>query len=174
MIRKYMRFFSAEILLLLSLFTTACGDNVHNADNTRQSVSSNDRYQYSSDAEIDSQREVSNMELKIGEKRYYVTLEDNDTAKAFEKLLPVTLDMSELNGNEKYNYLDCSLPSHPQNVGSIKAGDIMLYGDNCVVVFYKSFSTNYRYTPIGHINDTSDLDKIVGGGGIKAQFTMTE
>ena len=33
----------------------------------------------------------------------------------------------------------------------------MLYGNNCLVVFYKSFNTSYSYTKIGHIENLSDL-----------------
>lgn len=33
----------------------------------------------------------------------------------------------------------------------------MLYGDNCLVIFYKSFSTNYDYTKIGHIDNLPNL-----------------
>ena len=41
----------------------------------------------------------------------------------------------------------------------INAGDIMLYGNNCLVVFYKSFDTTYSYTKIGHIDNLPNLDK---------------
>jgi len=98
-------------------------------------------------------------------------LEDNATARAFAGLLPMTLDMSELNGNEKFYYLDGSLPSAPERVGQIHAGDLMLYGNNCVVLFYRSFSTQYSYTRIGHINDISSLESAVGNGSVQVRFT---
>ncbi len=35
----------------------------------------------------------------------------------------------------------------------------MLFGDNCLVIFYKSFETEYSYTKIGHIENLPDLGK---------------
>lgn len=42
--------------------------------------------------------------------------------------------MSELNGNEKYNYLSHSLPSNEEQIGITESGDIMLYGSSCIVL----------------------------------------
>jgi hypothetical protein len=41
------------------------------------------------------------MRIKIGEKTFRATLEDNATAQAFKAQLPLTVRMTELNGNEK-------------------------------------------------------------------------
>ena len=41
------------------------------------------------------------IKIKIGSKTFDATLEDNATADAFKALLPMTVNMSELNGNEK-------------------------------------------------------------------------
>ena len=46
-----------------------------------------------------------NIMIKIGNKEFAATLYDNETAKAFKSMLPMTLNMSELNGNEKYYYI---------------------------------------------------------------------
>lgn len=108
--------------------------------------------------------------IKVGDTEFNLSLESNDTAKAFKKMFPLTLKMSELNGNEKYYYLDESLPSNPQKVGSITAGDVMLYGDDCIVIFYKSFSTPYKYTKIGHITNPDKLLKALGSGSVKVTF----
>ena len=85
-------------------------------------------------------------------------------------MLPLTLPMEELNGNEKYYYLDETLPSNPNNLKKINRGDIMLYNDNCLVIFYKSFETTYKYTKIGKIENPDNLDKIVGKGNIDITF----
>lgn len=108
--------------------------------------------------------------VTVGGKTFTATLVDNATALAFKNLLPMTLGMSELNGNEKYNYLSNSLPSNATNPGTIHAGDIMLYGWGCVVVFYKTFSTSYRYTRIGRIDDATGLEEALGSGSASVAF----
>ena len=123
-------------------------------------------------AEQHEEKEADGMRIVIGDKRFSVTLESSDTVTALTEMLPLTLDMSELNGNEKYNYLDASLPSSPENVGHISEGDIMLYGDNCLVVFYESFDTSYTYTKIGHIDDTSGLAETLGTDSMTVTFEM--
>ena len=65
-----------------------------------------------------------------------------------------------MNDNEKYVYLDTKLPTDPENPKRINAGDVMLYGDKCLVIFYKSFDTSYSYTKIGHIDNLPDLGNV--------------
>lgn len=119
-------------------------------------------------------QELQTMQMTVGAHTFLVTPEENETARAFMERFPLTLEMSELNGNEKYHYLKTALPSSPEQVGSIRAGDVMLYGDTCIVVFYKSFSTPYRYTRIGHIDDADTLAEALGSGNITAEFSRSE
>ena len=114
---------------------------------------------------------VGDITLTIGDRTFTATMEQNSTAEAFRSLLPLTLEMLELNGNEKYHYLSQSLPTNRTKVGTIHAGDIMLYGDNCVVVFYETFTTSYQYTPIGHITSPEGLKEALGSGTTKVIFT---
>lgn len=106
------------------------------------------------------------MKLTVGSKTFTVLTEENETVRALSKLLPLTLEMEELNGNEKYRNLDRSLPAAPERVGSISAGDLMLYGDNCLVLFYESFETPYSYTRIGHLAHTDGLSDALGEGSV--------
>lgn len=99
-------------------------------------------------------------------------LVDNESARALAALLPAEFTMSELNGNEKYVYLDDSLPAAPERVGSIEAGDIMLFGSDCVVVFYWSFTTGYSCTRQGRIADPAGLPDAVGTGSAQVSFRI--
>ena len=114
--------------------------------------------------------ETETMQIKIGDKEYSVVLNDNNTTKALRELLPMTVTMSEFNGNEKYYLLKNSLPSRPEHIGQIKSGDIMLFGDDSLVVFYKDFKTTYSYTRIGHIENAADLEQTLGRGSVTITF----
>ena len=85
-------------------------------------------------------------------------------------MLPLTLNMRELNGNEKYYYLDTGLTTNASRPSEINAGDIMLYGTNCLLLFSKSFSPSYSYTPIGHIDDPTELAEALGSGSVQVTF----
>ena len=108
--------------------------------------------------------------IQINGKNFSATLEDNPTAHAFADKLPLEVDMAELNGNEKYFYLDADLPSDSERVGQIHSGDLMLYGSNCVVIFYKDFATSYSYTRLGKLDKPADLEKILGTGNVRVTF----
>lgn len=114
--------------------------------------------------------DLMTLKLTIGNASFTATLEDNSTAQAFAAMLPMRLAMSELNGNEKYVYLDQSLPTQAISPGTIQEGDLMLYGSSCVVLFYKSFSTSYRYTRIGRVDNPSGLAAAVGSGNVTITF----
>lgn len=97
---------------------------------------------------------------------YQVKTENNKTVKALSTRLPLTMKMKELNGNERYHYLKKRLPSNDKAVHYIHQGDVMLYNSNCIVVFYKSFKTSYKYTRIGHIENFSSAANKLGKGNV--------
>lgn len=96
--------------------------------------------------------------ININNKKLGIDLENNSTTSALIKLLPLELSMNDLNGNEKYVYLNESLPTNTYSPEHIEAGDVMLFGDNCLVIFYESFDASYSYSKIGHINNLPSLD----------------
>ena len=114
----------------------------------------------------------SNMKIIIGTRTFTATLYDNTTAAAFKTLLPFTIDMAELNGNEKYADLSRNLNTNASNPGTIREGDLMLYGSSTLVLFYKGFSTSYRYTKLGRIDDPTGLAAAVGAGNVSVTYQL--
>ena len=106
----------------------------------------------------------------IGDKTYEATVADTETGRAFYNMLPLTLNMNELNGNEKYCYLDTSLPTASYQPGTIRSGDLLLYGSSCVVLFYETFTSSYSYTRIGAIDNPEGLAQAVGSGNVTVSF----
>ena len=102
---------------------------------------------------------VPNIDITINGKTYKATLEDNETSRRLIELLPFEVTMEELNGNEKYIYLASSFPVNATKPKHIEKGDIMLFDSSCIVIFYKSFNTDYEYTRIGHIDNLDNLGK---------------
>jgi len=125
-------------------------------------------------AKSDSQNDTkpAKMKITIGTSVFEATLYDNETAKAFKPLLPLTINMIELNGNEKYHYLQSSLPTKADATGKIQAGDLMLYGGNCLVLFYKTFNTTYTYTRIGRISDATGLSVAAGNANVTVTIDL--
>lgn len=112
------------------------------------------------------------LKITVGPKTFSATLLDNATATALKKLLPMTVEMTELNSNEKYFRLPSNLPANASNPETIQVGDLMLYGSNTLVLFYESFSTAYTYTKIGRIDDASGLAAALGEGNVKVSFEL--
>lgn len=110
------------------------------------------------------------MTVKVGDKSYMAVLYDNKTAEEFYSRLPMTLEMIELNGNEKYYNLDKSLPTNSSPAEHISKGDIKLFGDDCLVLFYEGFMSGYSYTDIGYIENTDGLEAVLGSGNVTVSF----
>lgn len=160
--------------------TKAAANNMDTASETAEFsqnklTDENNKNQKDSTKEAAPVNKMSTINITVNNTTFTATIEDNDTAKALLKQLPLTVDMSELNGNEKYNYLSSNIGvDKPSNPGTINEGDLMLYGNNCLVLFYKTFNTSYSYVKLGHIDNTEGLAKAVGSGNVKVTFSISE
>jgi hypothetical protein len=168
---------------LAVIFTLAgCNNSAENNKNTSSetyAVSRNNSTEEHNKSQTDRTKETTTMKntinIIVGNKTFTVTLEDNDTAKELVKQLPLTVDMPDLNGNEKYNNLSVNLQADKStSPGRINEGDLMLYGKNCLVLFYKSFNTSYSYVKLGRIDNTTGLTEALGSGSVRVTFSVSE
>ena len=117
-----------------------------------------------------SEKTMPEIRITIGDKTFSAALENTPAAAEFVKLLPLTLRMNELNGNEKYIGLSEKLPAESSCPGTIRSGELMLYGKSTLVLFYESFPTSYSYTRIGKITDAKGLKEAVGNREVTVKF----
>lgn len=121
---------------------------------------------------------MNNEEIKINlivnNKTFTATLENNQTVQELIQNFPMTLNMSDLHSNEKYNYLNSSLTTNSSVPRMINAGDIKLYGNNCLVVFYDDFRNSYSYTNLGKVDNVDEFIAELGSGSVNIRFELAE
>ncbi len=181
-IMKYaVGFFNAVLLCLLLI---SCGSVQSISESTQASIiTENTIYGYTGEddgkmlkanetqAMSSADAESIKIRISVNGKEFLADLYQTKTAEELKNRLPITLEMNELNGNEKYSYLPESLTTDSYRPDKINSGDIMLYGSDCLVLFYECFDTSYSYTKIGRIEDTDGLVEAVGNGKCSVELS---
>ncbi|UST71553.1 cyclophilin-like fold protein [Pseudomonas moraviensis] len=112
--------------------------------------------------------------MTIGKQRFAIALDDNPSTRELLTRLPLSLNMVDLHRNEKYATVQPPLPTQPYRPGTIHTGDFLLYGDDTLVVFYKTFDSSYRYSRLGRIDRPQGLAEALGRGDVRVTFTSDE
>ena len=125
--------------------------------------------QINSDNKVSENEEVEEMlQMTIGETPVEVEWEDNESVEALKELCkngPLTIRMSMYGGFEQVGDIGQSLPRNDSQT-TTQSGDIVLYSDDQLVVFYGSNS--WAYTRLGHVTDKSDeeMAQLLGNGDV--------
>ncbi len=88
--------------------------------------------------------------MKVNDIPLAVEWEDNQSVKALQELLPRTIEMHRYGGFEQVGGLGQALPRNDTRI-TTKAGDIVLYSGNQIVIFFGS--NTWAYTKLGRITD---------------------
>lgn len=110
-----------------------------------------------------TEENMLNIEIAVNGETFSAILNDNEAARAFAEMLPLTLDMSDYSGFEKVGSLETSLPTDNRQT-TTQSGDIVLYNGNQIVIFYGSNS--WSYTRLGKVDDLSGWEEALGGGDV--------
>jgi hypothetical protein len=99
------------------------------------------------------------------------TIDEGAAGQALLAQLPLTLAMDELHGNEKYCYTGQPFGGEAQTPATIEAGDLMVFGSDCLVLFYESFANSgWSYQRVGRIDDPTGLADACGSGAATVSF----
>ena len=160
-------------ILLFTVVFTGC-------DNTGERMESNDN-NLSSDTQenetltsvqsAETEKDMQNIEITVNGKAFSVTLNDNEAAREFAGMLPLTLEMSDYSGFEKVGSLGTSLPTDNSQT-TTQSGDIVLYNGNQIVIFYGSNS--WSYTRLGKVDNLSGWKDALGSGDVTVIFSLKQ
>lgn len=173
------RVLSAVILVVLIL--SGCAAQSQSERSTEAFSESTEGKSSTEMNETETETETKNdmsteqkIKITVGSKTFTATLENNASAKELVERMPFTVNMQELNGNEKYYQFPDSFPSEPHSFDTIKTGDLMLYQSDYLVVFYENHSTTYDYTRLGVIDNADGLAEALGSGSAQVTFEVAE
>lgn len=161
------------LLIITSLLLVGCRNNSADEkeripETTSQSDSIVEQY------ESTNEDAIKYIEINIEDLKYEAVLYDNASVKEFINLLPMTATMKELNGNEKYFYLENGITNNSSKIDEIHAGDLMLFGSDCLVLFYEDFTTSYSYTPLGYVENPDSLKDVLKNDNVNVSFRKKE
>ena len=108
------------------------------------------------------------LHLFINDTEVSVDWEKNESVDALRALVadePLTVQMSMYGGFEQVGSLGMSLPRNDSQT-TTRAGDILLYSGNQLVIFYGTNS--WAYTRLGRVTDQSaaEMKDLLGGGNV--------
>ena len=108
--------------------------------------------------------------LLIGDKKFPFILEDNKAANKLKEKLSIKIKMNGSISHEKYYKFSDSFETNIYSPRTIEVGDILLYKDDHLVLFYETFSSTYSYTRLGKVSSTDGLKEALGSGDVTVSW----
>lgn len=162
-------------LWILPIFLfTACLSSCNGAQLSNNETGSSTNENQESENESNEDEIEMKLKLEIKDYEFDVTLEENDATRELVEMArnePITINFEDYGGFEKVGPLGRSLTTDNTRI-TTKAGDIVLYQGNQIVMFYGS--NTWSYTILGHVDDLTYWEEALGDGGVAATFTLLE
>lgn len=160
------------VLVLIIVGITACSSEKNSATKQQTTSITSENTGEQKVQNEQSQNEIPQMKIQIGEYIFYASLENNTSVDALIQMMketPIVINMRDYSGFEKVGALGTTLPDSNSQI-TTQAGDIVLYNRDQIVVFYGSNS--WSYTKLGHVNDLTDWKKALGSGDVEITFSI--
>lgn len=158
-----MKKFGCFILVMMLLVLFACS-SVQNNQQAKQT-------QTTTTSKTEEEKMVT---ATVNGETFTITLNQSQAAQEFLNLLPLTLDMRDVNSNEKYAVLNQTFTNDDKKTGTIHAGDLKLWSGDGLVLFYNDFPSSYQYTDLGTISDSQGLAEVLGSGDVIITIEVVE
>lgn len=160
-----------SILLLFILPLAACSEDQTDTEPAAPDSKETEDVQEevtAGETDPDTDEETFTMKMRINDTDVKVSWENNASVRALSELASqgdVTIEMNAYGGFEQVGPIGTTLPSNDTSIKT-KAGDIMLYTSDQMVIFYGSNS--WSYTRLGRITDksSSELRDLLSGSGV--------
>lgn len=125
-------------------------------------------------ADASKSTEQNQIKITTGDTEFIATLADNSSADALKELLAegsLTIDMSDYGNMEKVGPIGKNLPTNDEDI-TTKAGDLILYQGNSLVIYYDENSWNF--TRLGKIEGVTgkELLDAFGDGDVTVTFSL--
>ena len=162
-------------LLILPIFLfAACLSSCNSTRPTTNETGSSTNENQESENESNEDENEMKLKLEIKDYEFDVTLEENDASHELVEMVrneQITINFEDYGGFEKVGPLGRSLTTDNTRI-TTKAGDIVLYQGNQIVMFYGS--NTWSYTMLGHVDDLTYWEEALGDGDVMATFTLSE
>lgn len=120
----------------------------------------------------EEEKAAMKVQVEVNGKTFTATMENNAAVDALVDRMeagPVTIHMSDYAGFEKVGALGQDLPTSDRQT-TTRAGDIVLYQGNQIVIFYGSNA--WSYTRLGKIDDLTGWAEALGSGDVSVTFSL--
>lgn len=149
------------LLTAMICVLSACGSSDENGNNTTKTDASKSTQQ-------------NQIKITTGDTVFTATLAENSSADALKELLadgPLTIAMSDYGNMEKVGPIGKNLPTNDEKI-TTKAGDLILYQGNSLVIYYDENSWNF--TRLGKIEGVTgkELLDAFGNGDVTVTFSL--
>lgn len=121
---------------------------------------------------LKAQNQTMKLKITVQSKEFSATLNNSEAARELIKMLPLDVNMTEHNGNEKYYVLPNTMPGRAESRGRVEAGDLMIWSSNYLVLFYADARTSYSYITLGKLDNPDGLHEAVGRGNVRVKFEL--